>query len=186
MSDADSNKNVLIDQEDAVLVIIDMQDKLFRVMSKKEILIANTIKLAKFSRIMNLPVLSTEQENLGKTLYVIREDLPDICPISKLTFDCFEVDSFRESLKKLNRKTLIVTGIEAHICVTQTVLQALGEYKVHVVADAVSSRSAFNYEMALRRMAQGGATITTTEMVIFELLQKAGTDTFREALKLIK
>ncbi len=186
MKHSDSNKSALIDQDDAVLVMIDMQDKLFRAMWDKEILMSNVLKLTKFSRIMNLPVIVTEQQKLGNTLYVIREHLPEMKPICKLCFNCFGADGFSESLSRLNRKTLIVIGTEAHICVTQTVLHALSDYHVHVVSDAVSSRNPNDCEVALQRMDAAGATITTSEMVMYELLKEAGTDTFKEALALIK
>jgi len=183
---SDSNKSALINQEDAVLVMIDMQDKLFRAMSEKEILMSNVLKLIKFSRILKLPVVVTEQQKLGNTLYVIREQLPDMTPICKSCFNCFGADGFSESLRRLNRKTLIVIGTEAHICVTQTVLHALSDYHAHVVSDAVSSRNPNDCAVALQRMAAAGATITTSEMVMYELLKEAGTDTFREALELVK
>jgi len=182
----DSNKNALIDMDDAVLVIIDMQDKLFRAMSEKEILIANILKLVKFSRVTKLPIVVTEQQKLGNTLYVIREDLPDMKPICKLRFNCFGIDEFSETLSKLKKKSLIIAGIEAHICVTQTALHALSDYNVHVVSDAVSSRNPNDCEVALRRLTAAGATVTSTEMLLFELIQEAGTDTFKELLKLVK
>jgi isochorismate hydrolase len=186
MSQRGAYQNVLIRKEDAVLVIIDMQDKLFRVMSEKEKLLENVFKLVRFARIVGLPVVVTEQQKLGDTLQAVREDLPDFKPIPKLTFDCFGVDAFRDRLKEVNRRGLIITGIEAHICVAQTALHALSDYEVHVVGDAVASRSPHDCEIALQRMARAGATITSTEMVIYELLERAGTDTFKEVLKLVK
>ena len=107
-------------------------------------------------------------------------------PVSKITFSCFASEEFCKHLKNLNKKTLIVTGIEAHICVAQTVLDAINEYDVHVVSDAVSSRSLNNKEIALDRLRQNNVTITTTEMLIYELLIKAGTNEFRKTLGLLK
>ena len=186
MSNYESKKMPLIDSKDAVLLIVDMQDKLFKAMSEKEVLISNVLKLLKFSRIMDIPVVVTEQQQLGNTLYVIRENLPDTKPICKFSFDCFRVEAFQETLNRINRKALIITGIEAHICVMQTALHALSDYTVHVVSDAVSSRNPNNCDAALGRLTTEGATITTTEMVIYELLKEAGTDTFKEVLKLVK
>jgi isochorismate hydrolase len=128
----------------------------------------------------------TEQEKLGVTLPQIREELRAVEPVSKAEFDCFEARGFREKLKPLKRNTLILSGIEAHICVAQTAISALPEYTVHVVADAISSRSLRNREVALKRMMQAGVTVTSTEMVIFEILKRAGTGIFREVLKLVK
>jgi isochorismate hydrolase len=89
-------------------------------------------------------------------------------------------------MSQLNKDALIITGVEAHVCVAQTALSGLSDYTVHVVSDAISSRSLNNREVALHRMGQNGVTITSTEMVIYELLGEAGTDTFREALALVK
>ena len=86
----------------------------------------------------------------------------------------------------MKRKTLILTGVETHICVSQTALDALPHFDVHTISDAVSSRDLNNRDIALERMRQIGATISSTEMVIYELLQRAGTDEFRSALKLVK
>ena len=107
-------------------------------------------------------------------------------PLSKITFDCFGCPEFQARLQRLGGATLLITGIEAHICVCQTALTALGSYKVQVVADAVSSRVELNHRTALERMAQAGAVVTTTEMAIYELLGRAGTDEFRATLPLVK
>jgi nicotinamidase-related amidase len=93
---------------------------------------------------------------------------------------------FSERMRSDRPNTLIIAGIETHICVLQTALQGLAEYRVHVVGDAVSSRTLQNRDIALRRMEKEGVTVTSTEMLIYELLQRAGTDEFREALKLVK
>jgi isochorismate hydrolase len=101
-------------------------------------------------------------------------------------FNCFGCEAFVRKIHELNRRTLILCGIEAHICVAQTALHAASDYEVHVVADAVASRSLENRRIALERMSWRGIAITSTEMVIYELLKRAGTDTFREVLKLVK
>lgn len=181
-----THKNSLLNRDDSLLVIIDMQERLLPVMADKERILENVIKLIKFFRIMELPVLLTEQQKLGDTIPEIRKELTGVEPIEKLEFDCFRSGLFHEKIIQSNRKSLIIAGIEAHICVTQTALHALSDYGVHVVSDAISSRSPHNWEVALRRMEQGGVTITSTEMVIYELLGKAGTDKFREVLQLVK
>jgi len=186
MTNSPTNRKLLLDKDDSLLVIIDMQERLFPVMAEKERILENVIKLVKFFRIMGLPVLLTEQQKLGNTIPEIRNELTGVEPIEKLEFDCFCSDLFNEKLTKLNRKSLIIAGIEAHICVTQTALHAFSDYEVHVVSDAISSRSLHNWEISLQRMGQSGVTITSTEMVIYELLGKAGTDTFREVLQLVK
>ena len=186
MGHGDSSRHGLIREEDSLLLIIDVQERLFPVMAEKEKLLDNILRLARFTRILGLPVIVTEQEKLGATLSPIREELAEVEPIPKVQFDCLGCGVFLEKLKAMNRKTLIMTGIEAHICVAQTALSAVSEYNVHVVSDAVSSRSKQNWQIAMERMRQADATMNSTEMVIYEIVKKAGTDVFREVLKLVK
>jgi nicotinamidase-related amidase len=186
MSGKPPSRHAALRRDDASLVVIDMQERLLPVMAGKERVVENALKLVKFARIIGLPILFTEQQNLGETASELREELKDIQPIIKLEFDCFESSVFIDRLDHLNRNTIIILGIEAHICVAQTALHALSHYKVQVVSDAVSSRSPHNWEVALQRMRQAGVIVTSAEMVIYELLGKAGTDQFREALKLVK
>ncbi len=176
----------LINRNDSVLVIIDMQEKLVPAVAEKELIIENTVRLVKFSRIIGLPVVITEQQKLGDTVPVIRQELMEAEPIAKMHFNCFGADAFSEEIRRLGRNTLILAGIEAHICVTQTALHAVPDFRVHVVSDAISSRSNRNYEVAIMRMQQCGVNITSTEMLIYELLEKAGTGEFKEVLKLVK
>lgn len=181
-----SPKTALLSKDDSVLVIIDMQERLLPVIAENERVVENVVKLIKFARIIGLPVVVTEQQKLGDTLPEIRRELGNIQPITKIEFDCFGSGAFTQRISQLNRKGLIIAGIEAHVCVAQTALHALSGYAVHVVSDAVSSRSLHNWEIALQRIRQQGAIITSTEMVIYEVLEKAGTDTFKQVLKLIK
>jgi isochorismate hydrolase len=176
----------MLKKDNALVVIIDLQERLLPVISGKERVVENVLKLVKFSRIIGLPILLTEQQNLGETIPEIRAELKDIQPIIKLEFDCFESRAFADHVRQLGRNTLIIAGIEAHICVAQTALHAPSDYAAHVVSDAISSRSPHDWEVAMERMRHDGVTITSTEMVIYELLGKAGTDQFREALKLVK
>ncbi len=176
----------LIRPQDSVLVVIDIQERLAPVIADKEAVIDNVIKLVKFARIIDLPIVVTEQDKLGPTLPQIGRVLGAYQAITKITFDCLGEPAFVAELERLGRPNLILTGIEAHICVAQTALTAAGEYNVHVAADAVGSRAAFNRDIALRRLEAAGPTLTTTEMVIYELLGRAGTDEFRQALKLVK
>jgi nicotinamidase-related amidase len=176
----------LINKEDTILVIIDMQERLFPAMADKEKLLENVTRLVRFSKIVRLPAILTEQEKLGSILPEIKEELEEVQPVSKVEFDCFGCDAFIERASRFHRKTLILAGIEAHICVAQTAIHAVSGYTVHVVSDAVASRSTHNRGIALDRMVQAGVIVTSTEMAIYELLRRAGTDTFREALKLVK
>lgn len=186
MGKACDSRHGLIGRDDSLLIIIDMQERLFPVMAERESLMDNVIKLTKAAAILGIPVILTEQEKLGETLPAIRQELPGVERILKIEFDCFASLPIAERIKNQGRHVLIVAGIEAHICVAQTALHGVSDYAVHVVSDAVSSRSPHNRKVALDRMMQGGVTISSTEMVIYELLGKAGTDTFREVLKVVK
>jgi nicotinamidase-related amidase len=176
----------LIRRELSVLILIDFQERLVPAMAEKERLLENTIRLATITRILGLPVVVTEQQKLGATVAELRAALGETDPVSKVEFNCFGSEVFTERVKALKRNTLVLAGIEAHICVAQTALHAAPYYRVHVVADAVSSRSPQNRDIALRRMEQAGVVLTSTEMVVYELLGKAGTEEFREVLKLVK
>jgi isochorismate hydrolase len=186
MSKKHKAQSGLIEREDSLLVMIDMQEKLFPVMAEKEALASQVMKLARFSKIVGIPVVMTEQEKLGPTLPEIKGELTQVAAVPKVDFNCFGCEAFEKMVQELGKRTLILCGIEAHICVAQTALYAAPDYEVHVVADAIASRSAENRRVALERMARSGITITTTEMVIYELLKRAGTDTFKEVLKLVK
>jgi len=179
----------LISREGAALVIIDVQEKLFPSIFEKEKVLNNTLKLIQFAKIINMPIVLTEQypRGLGQTIPEIKEIIPEIKPVEKVEFSCFGSEKFRSLLRDLGAKTLIIAGIETHICVAQTSLEGLSNgYRICVVSDATSSRSLEDKNVALERMRQSGIIVASTEMIIYELLRVAGTQEFREALKLIK
>ena len=176
----------LITGEESLLVVIDMQERLVPAMAQPEKIVENTKRLLALARVMHLPVIVTEQEKLGKTVSAISEGVAPLNPVSKVAFNCFLSEAFTSRVDEAGRRTLIIAGIEAHICVAQTALCAHPRFRVHVASDAVSSRSPDNLAVALERMRAWGVTITSTEMVIYELLRKAGTDEFRAMLPLIK
>jgi len=176
----------LIQEADCALVIIDIQEKLLPVMADPAGIVASNVKLVNFAKIMDLPIVVTEQEKLGATVDDIKNALPFYEPITKITFDACGNDDFREAVWAAGKATIAITGIEGHICVTQTVLSLLPDYRIHVIADAVGCRFPENREIALRRMEHAGAVISSSEMFMYEVLQRAGTDTFREVLKLVK
>lgn len=186
MSETVSSTSHLITREDSVLVVIDVQEKLLPVIAEKEKVTDNVVRLLKSAQIMGLPLILTEQEKLGNTVPEILDAAQHLSPIRKLDFNCFGCQDFVDQVSRLGRKTLILAGVEAHICVAQTALGAIPDYIVHVVSDATSSRSLDNWKVALKRMRQAGVVITSTEMVIYELLQRAGTDEFRAVLPLVK
>jgi nicotinamidase-related amidase len=176
----------LIGRQDSVLVVIDVQEKLMPVITGRDKVADNVVRLLKFSDILGLPVILTEQKKLGDTLPELLEARSGLQPIRKLDFDCFGCEEFVQELHKVGRNTLILCGVETHICVAQTALHAAPDYTVHVVSDATSSRTEENWKVGLERMRQAGVVITSTEMVIYELLKRAGTDEFRAVLPLVK
>ncbi len=186
MSGVSRETQRLITREDCVLLVIDVQEKLVPVVSNKERVIENVIRLSRFAQIIGMPVIFTEQVKLGLTLPEVRKELSNVQTVSKIYFNCFFCKEFSDGIEKTGRKTLIVAGIEAHICVAQTALYALPDFNVHVISDAVSSRTPENCLVALERMGRAGAVISSTEMFIYELLQRAGTDEFKTVLQLVK
>jgi len=178
----------LISREGTVLVIIDVQEKLFPLIAEKEIVSKNLQKLIKFAQIVKMPIVLTEQypKGLGRTIPEIKKLIPNVNPIEKVEFNCFGSEEFQNILQRLEAKTLILTGIETHICVSQTAIDGLRRYRVGVISDAVSSRRLEDKEIGLERMKQSGVIILSTEMFIYEILKRAGTAEFKEALKLVK
>ena len=176
----------LVNPQDCMLIVIDVQKKLTAHIAETTKIVGKILKLIRLARLIEVPVLVTEQENLGDTIDEIRLELTGNTPVRKLSFSCFGEESFSRRLATYDRRTLILTGIEAHICVAQTALGAPSGFRSVVVADAAASRSAFDKETAMARLKDNGITITSTDMLMYELLQTAGTDTFRAALPLLK
>jgi nicotinamidase-related amidase len=181
-----SSGNQFFTRRDSVLAVIDVQERLIKVMNNRDKLIANLVKLVKFAKIIDLPVVITEQEKLGPTIKEITSEISNFEPIKKIEFSAFKCSQFAEKLSKLSRKNIILAGIETHICITRTALDLLADYNVSVVSDAVTSRTPENRDIGLQRMIQSGVMVTSTEMIIYELLEKAGTAEFKETLGLVK
>lgn len=175
-------------KEDAVLMIIDIQERLAAAMEHKEEIIDNTDILITISKDMGIPILTTEQypKGLGSTVEKLNCNLERDSIYEKITFSgCTE--QVVSSLRQSGRKKVIVVGIEAHVCVFQTVRDLLVDgYQVFVVADAICSRTKQNHKIALDLMDAMGAVITSTETVCFDLLKEAGTPLFKKISKLIK
>ncbi|HSK45721.1 MAG TPA: isochorismatase family protein [Candidatus Binatia bacterium] len=176
--------------EDCALAVIDIQEKLLTQIFEKERVLRNAQLLVRLADILSLPiVVSTQYEKgLGKTVDEISSLLPNMKAVDKLEFGCFGSGEYCSQVGKLpNRTTLLLCGIESHICVTQTALGALNQgLTVHVAADAVSSRTELNWTLGLNRMQAAGAVLSSTEMMIYELLGKSGTPAFKEMLKHLK
>ena len=180
-----------LEAEHCALVVIDIQEKLLPPIFEKERLVKNSQLLIRLAGILKIPtVMSTQYaKGLGKTVPEIASLLPETDPIDKQMFSCFGSDMFCSVLKRLpgNRNTVLLCGMESHICVTQTALGALREgYIVHVASDAVSSRTEWNWHIGLERMRAAGAIISSTEMMIYELLRSSGAPAFKELLPYLK
>jgi len=176
----------LIKRKDSILVIIDVQEKLVPVISNHNKMIENIVRLIRFAKIISMPVVLIEQEKLGATIKEIKTGLPGLVPITKIEFNACKCSRFIKKIDELSRSNIILVGIETHICIAQTALELSLRFNVHVIADATSSRSVENKDIALERLSQSGVVVSSTEMVIYELLERAGTSEFKKALDLIK
>ncbi len=178
-----------LDKDNAVLLIIDIQDKLAAVMNMKDRVVKNNLHLIELAKMLGFPVMVTEQypKGLGATVAEIREALPYYRPVEKMTFDCCGQPTFLEELKEHNKSAVILTGMETHICVLQTGLGLLkGGINVHLVQDAVCSRTKANWRTGIEFLRDAGAVVTCTETVLFQLLQVAGTEEFKKIAQRIK
>lgn len=174
-----------IEAKDAVAVVVDYQERLMPVMYEKEKLLKNTAILLKGLKELDIPIVVTQQytKGLGPTVKEIEDVLGEYEPLEKITFSSF--DTVKESIQ--GKKFVIVCGIEAHICVLQTLIDLKENGYVPVlVEDCLSSRTLHNKQIALERAKQEGVILTTYESILFELLEKAGTDTFKKIQALIK
>ena len=188
--DSTVERNVkILSREKTALLLIDIQEKILKVMNDPEQVIQNSIKLIKGFKILNIPIFYTEQypKGLGETSAPLQKELEGVNAIQKLSFSCSGAGDFFVRLKDNNVSQIVVAGIESHVCVQQTALDLLANnFQVDVAADAVSSRKEIDYKFALDRMRTNGAEITTTEAILFELLNVCGTDEFKAISRIVK
>lgn len=171
------------------LVVVDVQGKLARLMHNKEALFKNIQILIKAAKILDIPILWCQQcpESLGPTIPEISQLLAGIEPVNKAAFSCCGPEQFNIRLNKLNKNQVILCGIETHVCIYQTAMDLLRKgFNVDVIADAVSSRTQENKEIALQRLSAEGVNISCTEMALFELLRTAEHPQFKNIAKLVK
>jgi nicotinamidase-related amidase len=174
---------------DSVLLVIDVQEKLFRVMYRKEQLADNLQRLIKGILVMEIPILVTEQypRGLGATIPEVAQLLPDTKPLPKVSFSCCGDEAFLQAFKKLNRKKVLIAGIESHVCVYQTAADLLASgYEVYIVNDAVAARTEQNRDTGIKMLLQSGAKLTATEAALFELLKVAKGEKFKAINQIVK
>jgi len=179
-----------LEPEDSLLLIIDLQEKFKPVIEKWDEIVSNTAKLIYTFRILDLPIIITEQypEGLGSSVAEIKNALGDeYKPIKKVEFDALSNPRIMLKVEEKDRKNLVITGIEAHVCILQTSLSALQRgYRVHLPWDAISARKESDIELAMRRLEQAGALTASTEMIIFQLLKSSKNPKFKEVQSVVK
>jgi nicotinamidase-related amidase len=180
-----------LDRDKALLVVIDVQEKLCVAMDHKVLgrLTKNIGILLETAAELKVPVLVTEQyvKGLGATLPELKEKASAAPCLEKMAFSCCGSSEFVDAVKASGRKQIIITGMETHVCVLQTVIELReAGFEVHLVKDAVMSRSKQNWQTALEAMVLTGAVPTCTESAMFQLLRVAGTEEFRKLSKLVR
>jgi len=179
----------MFSRQNALLLVIDMQERLLPQIHDSSPLVKNTLLLIECCKILKVPVIVTEQypEGIGPTVAALAPAL-DQCPrIAKRTFSCWREPQFMRALKESGKKQVIIVGIETHVCVFQTTADLIGEkYAVEIMADAVGARTAANNAIGLARMQALGADISSAESCLFELLETSACPEFKQVLRQIK
>ena len=181
--------NLRLKTSDTFLLVVDVQERLARVMERREEVTENIRVLIRLAKLMDFPIVLTQQytKGLGPTVEPIASDLKGVDHVEKIHFSCCGEEGFTKLIDGLGRKSVLLTGMEAHICVLQTALDLLGAgYNLHVPWDAVCSRADGNRDRALDLMERAGAVITSTESAAFQVLERAGTPEFKEISSLLK
>ncbi|MEN3000375.1 MAG: hydrolase [Armatimonadota bacterium] len=182
--------DLLLSRDRSVLIVVDMQEPFLSMIKVRDLIERNIAFLLQVAKLLNVPILATLQnaERLGGVVPALQTLLPEQpAPIDKLCFSCLGAESFARALQETGRQQVVLTGIEAHICIMQTALDLLkAGYRVHVPYDAVASRGKPEWKYALLRLQHAGAVVTSVESVTYEWLYQAGTEEFRQLLPLIK
>lgn len=183
-------RNFRVRREDALLLVIDVQARLAPVMNPERMghMVQNLERLGPASRILDVPAVVTVQytKGLGHTIEPVAKAFEGVEPMEKMHFSCGADETIRAAIEATGKKTVLVTGMETHVCVWQTVRDLVPDYDVHLISDALASRTEANYQVGVDLARQAGATITSTEVVLFDMLHKAGGDTFKAISKLVK
>lgn len=179
----------MLNVETTALLVIDIQGKLAHSVVDKELLFENTRRLVQGAQLLDLPIVWIEQypQGLGPTIPEVSDLMDQPQALSKTTFSCCGEPNIVNALKQLGRKQLLVCGIEAHVCVYQSVMDLLDRgYQVDLIVDAISSRRQQNKELAIQKMLRAGAQPSSTEMSLFELVKDSASPKFRAMLELVK
>lgn len=180
---------MLISRKDSLLLVVDIQEKLAPAIFEADEITRNSVRLLEAARLLGIPAFVSEHyvQGLGHSVPAIRNAAVDARIFEKIHFSCAAEPGVLEMLRSTGKTQVILTGSETHVCVLQSALGLLAEgFKVFLVADAASSRTPANRDAAFDRMRNAGGQVVTSEMVLFEWLEKGGTDEFRQLLQLIK
>lgn len=179
----------LLTPENSVLLIVDVQEKFRGHIHNFQETLHNIGVMVQGAKLLEVPIFVTEQypQGLGKTVSEVTELIEKSQNFEKTAFSCCQDEAFCEAIKNTHRRHIVVCGIEAHVCVNQTVLDLLNlGYRVHVVVDAVSSRNPENKKFGLKKMESSGALMTSVEMALLEFVQDSGKPVFKGVQRLIK
>lgn len=179
----------MIDKNSCAIVLIDIQEKLTPHIYDNNEIVQNIVTLIKGAKILGIPVVLNEQykKGLGETIPEIKEVLEEYAPIDKSSFSCCADERSMQKIDSLQREHLIVAGVEAHICVLQSVLGLKNRgYKTYVAIDCIGSRKVLDKEVAVQRMIQEGIRVATLESILFEVVQNAKDEHFKDISRLIK
>lgn len=176
-------------KENTMALMIDFQEKLVPAINNNESIVENAVKLLNGLKVLGCPALFTQQytRGLGMTVKPLQETQDEFSYFDKTSFSCLDNEAICEAIEQFGKDTIIVTGMESHICVMQTVSDLLEKgYKVYIISDCIGSRTDFNKQNGLERMKQEGAVISSVESVLFEMTRRAGTPEFKEVSRIIK
>jgi nicotinamidase-related amidase len=177
-----------IDRTSAGLLVVDIQERLLPAVFEQDLILQNTHRLVQGAALLRLPIFVTEQyrKGLGPTVADLASHIPGFAPLEKLTFSAWGAPGLPEAVQAQGLTEVVLCGLETHVCVAQTCLDLLDAgLRPFVVADAVSSRTPENRRFGLERMREAGAILVSAEMILFELLERAGTEEFKRVQRLI-
>ena len=180
-----------INKEDTSFVVVDVQERLMGAMPEDitETNLKNMKILLEAAKVLGIPVTVTEQypKGLGPTIEEIKDSVDNFAPVEKVVFSCARSPEFESAIKDLGRGSVLLCGVETHVCVLQTAIDMVNKgYTVYVPADAVISRRELDWEKGINLIEKAGAVVGTTEAFLFQLLETAGTDEFKQISRLVR